>query len=282
MVIPMNRHIDSLSTIAVAALAFVILGAASVPVLPVPAGGATIYNPGSGDYIGFRITVSPDGRAAAVDAAGRASADLRPELVRPFFDDLAAASPSSGGRSCGADAGLTTTTVQVNAAVDVSWNGRQFSKLDCATDPRSQRLLQDAMAIRSALYVQTYRERMIVLFGSQSGSGGPDVSAYVPQQLAVSSGSFGTGGFTFDHFSAGNFQTNTFTSGTRVASSAYNGSMPGSSLTGSLPYDNIATGLPAGSVTFTSPWSSLPGSSLASDSPFNGSAYNGSPYGGGP
>src|SRR5271166_137160 len=44
----------------------------TLPPLPLPPGSAMIYSPGTADFIGYRIVISPNGDAVAVDGAGRA------------------------------------------------------------------------------------------------------------------------------------------------------------------------------------------------------------------
>ena len=89
----MNRHIQPFFGVFVAALAVTLLGASSIPTLPMSKSAAMIYNPGNGDYSGFRIVVEPNGKAMAVDAAGRASNELNSDVAQRFFDDLSAAAP---------------------------------------------------------------------------------------------------------------------------------------------------------------------------------------------
>src|SRR5215469_6710980 len=88
----MRKRLAPLCGILAPALAIALLGASPVPQLPVPKGAATIYDPGSGDYSGFRIVVQPDGHAVAVDGAGRSSLDLQTDVSDRFFADLQRAS----------------------------------------------------------------------------------------------------------------------------------------------------------------------------------------------
>ncbi|HXN09493.1 MAG TPA: hypothetical protein VN860_07495, partial [Candidatus Acidoferrales bacterium] len=92
----MNRFYLVLSSFAVSAAAFVLMGADKPAAAPAPTiahNAAMISNPGNGDYAGFRILVEPSGKAAAVDGAGRAASELQPDIVQAFFADLAAAGP---------------------------------------------------------------------------------------------------------------------------------------------------------------------------------------------
>lgn len=275
----MHRQIDQLSTIAIAALACVLMGAA-VPAKSAPSQNVTISNPGFADYNGFRIVVAPSGQATAVDAAGSASLLLRSDLSQPLFDDLAAARAAGvASKSCSAPlSGLATTTVQINQMIDVAWNGQRWTSLECASEPSLQRVLQDAMAIRSALYVQAYRKRTVIVFVGQNGA---DVQPFVPNSLSPS-GTLQLGNIALDHFTTGGFESTTFRAGASVLTNPYNGSMPSTTSWGTLPYSNPYTPLPSGSVTFDNPFSGLPGSSIVNDSPFDGNPYNGSPFSGGP
>ncbi len=74
----MNRLPRVLSFFAVSIIAFTLVGAehassSLAPTLTIARNAAVISNPGSGDYAGFLIVVEPNGKAQAVDGAGRAA-----------------------------------------------------------------------------------------------------------------------------------------------------------------------------------------------------------------
>jgi len=111
--------VKAISACAVSALAIQFIGAARVPDLPMSAAGAMIYNPGGGDYSGFRIVIEPSGRARAVDGAGQATSELQSDLVAQFFDDLRAIGPlvKLPSQPCATNqSDAATTTVELNAA----------------------------------------------------------------------------------------------------------------------------------------------------------------------
>jgi hypothetical protein len=239
-----------------------------------PKGAAMIFNPGNGDYSGFRIVVEPDGHAMAVDAAGRATDELRSDVAQRFFDDLAAAAGSeqSADKSCSSAPELATTTVQVNAAASIAWNGRHWSDLSCATDARVSKLSTDAKAIEQALYVQAYRERTIVVYvGNSGGYAAPAYQQPGGGYSGYYGGPFNAGGFSMQPFSTW-----------RVSSNPYSGYPSGSLPGGGLPGASLGGGLPGASLPTSNPYSGLPSASLSSSSPYTGSPYGSSPYSGGP
>lgn len=261
-------------TLAISALAGVFLGASNVPTLPVPTNAATIYNPGSGDYAGFRIVVSPDGRAISIDGAGHSSAQLQSDVVEKFFNDLASVGSLQqlSAKPCTSSADDNSpTTVEVNASITISWKGQHSPALSCATDPRAQRLLLDATQIQHALYVQAYRTRNLVTYGTPYAGSSP---AYVGYESSsrFSFDNFYTGGFTNAPFSDGRFYMEHFSNGVQ-----YVNPFTGSPYSGT-PY----TGLPYAALPSASPYSSLPFTNLPNASPFSGSVYSGNPFTGSP
>jgi len=267
----MNRQLQPLFGVFVSILAVALLGASSVPTLPVPKGAAMIFNPGNGDYSGFRIVVEPDGQAMAVDAAGRASNELRSDVAQRFFDDLAAAKTAeSSGQACATSAGLPTTTLEVNAAISIAWNGHRWAGLNCTADASLSKLAIDAKAIEQALYVQAYRQRMIVVYvGNHSGYSAPSQGGYTY-----------TGGYAGPM--GGGYSSQPFTPSFGYGSSPYSGYPSGSMPSSSLPTTGIGGSLPTASLPTTSPFSGLPSASLPSSSPFGSSPFGSSPYGSGP
>jgi hypothetical protein len=246
-------------------LAPLLLGASNVPVLPVPPNAAMIYNPGSGDYAGFRIVVNTDGRAIAIDGAGHIATQLQNDLVQKFFGDLSSAGPLDQLSAKPCSEGVSenaTTTVEVNSAVTINWKGQHSPELVCATDPRAQKLLLDATEIQHALYVQAYRKRNLLTYGtSYAAAAPPTVLGYVPDfrfsfdqfySGGFSNTPFTTGQFTFDNFSNGLNYVNPFT-GSPYTGAPYS-SLPAAGLPGASPF----TGLPYASPPFTSPFSGSP------------------------
>ena len=263
----MNSHIRSIFPVVAAALAVALLGASSVPTLPVPKGAAMIFNPGNGDYSGFRIVVTPNGHATAVDGAGRASNDLQPDLAQRFFEDLTVAAPA--GKDASKQCSTTSespTNAEVNAAIAIVWNDRRWNDLRCATDSRAARLADDAAAIERTLYVQAYRQRMMYVY---VGNNGTYVSTTITgQTYGQVSGSSGYGvsspGLSFGGY------------GTSPYSSYPSGSMP----TTSLPGASIPGGLPTSSLPYSTPYTGLPTSGLPTSGLPYSSPYGSSPYSG--
>ena len=269
---PMQTKQRPLFVVFAAAFAVTLLGAASVPNLPVPPGAAVIINPGNGDYTGFRIVVEPSGRATAVDAAGRAVNDLQSDLADQFFTDLSSASKAQlpYAKSCdGAASGTLTTTVEVNAAISIVWKGRTWSNLRCDADTRATKLAEDASAIERALYVQAYRQRTIVVYLGNHGGYAPSS----PQEQA---------GYNTQTGYSGQITGTGFTSpGLSLGSSVgypYSGYPPGSRPGGTVPYASLPGGLPAANLPTSSPYSGLQTTGLPTSSPFGSSPYSGSPF----
>jgi hypothetical protein len=270
----MRFRLHNLCALAVSLLALAFIGAA-VPALPQPPNAAMIYNPGSGDYAGFRIVISPDGRAIAIDGAGHTSAQVQSDLVDRFFADLGSAGPLAQlpAKPCGDEAGPSaSTTVEVNAAITISWKGQHSGLLRCATDVRAQKLLLDATEIQRALYVQAYRTRNLRSYGLGYAPSAPATYGNVPDyRVTFDQFYFGTfngqplrfDNLTTDHFSSGITFTTPFT---------------GSPFTGapttSLPTSSIGTSSPFVGLPGANPFVGLPGaspySSLPNASPFSG------------
>ena len=255
----MRTRLAPLCGILVPALAIALLGASPVPQLPVPKGAATIYDPGSGDYSGFRIVVQPNGHAVAVDGAGRSTVDLVNDISDRFFADLQSAS-----------LGLKNPTSQCSSApvpvsddVTIKWSGKAWSGLGCATDAQLLALANDAKTIERALYVQTYRARPMYVY---IGANGPQYAGGVYGTAALYSASSTYPSF---NFSGG------------YSSSPYSGYPPGSAPTGGLPTTGLPGSAPSGSLPIGSPFTGLPTSSIPGTSPFGASPFGASPYGGG-
>jgi len=270
----LKKLTEGVVTLAVSALAIAFLGASNVPTLPMPANAAMIYNPGSGDYAGFRIIVNPDGRAISIDGAGHSSAQLQSDVVEKFFDDLASVGPLGqlSGRPCTSSADENApTTVEVNASITISWKGQNSPALSCVTDPRAQRLLLDATQIQHVLYVQAYRSRNLATYGTPYAGSSPTSVGYEPSSR-FSFDSFYTGGFTNTPFSNGRFYMDHFSNGLQNVNP-----FTGSPYSGT-PY----TALPYAALPSASPYSSLPYSSPFNASPFSGSPYAANPFAGSP
>jgi hypothetical protein len=146
----------------VAALPFVLLGA-SAPRVEAPDNAAIIYNPGNGDFTGFRIVVQRDGTAWATDGAGSSTGQLSPVLTQAFFTDLAAIPIAQQPvRACpSAQPGLDGMSIWLNAGLNRNANVQRSSTPDCAANPLLARLFDDAVAIQHALYVNAYRTRSL-------------------------------------------------------------------------------------------------------------------------
>jgi hypothetical protein len=257
----MRMRLAPLCGILVPALAIALLGASPVPQLPVPKGAAMIYDPGSGDYSGFRIVVQPNGHAVSVDGAGRSTIDLQNDISARFFADLHNASLASKNPTsrCSSDA------VPVSDDVTIKWSGKAWSGLSCATDTQLLALAGDAKNIERALYVQTYRARPMYVY---IGANGPQYSGGVYGTAALYAGS-GSGGYPSFNFSGG------------YSSSPYSSYPAGSSPTGGLPTTGLPGSAPSGSLPTGSPFTGLPTTGLPGTSPFGASPFGSSPYSGG-
>jgi len=249
-----------------------------VPQLPMPPNAAMIFNPGTGDYAGFRIVVTPDGRAIAIDGAGHASTQLQNGIVQKFFNDLAAAGPLQGlsSKPCGSQsADAAGTTVEVNSAMSIDWKGAQTPPLTCATDPRAQRLLLDATEIQHALYVQAFRKRNLLTYGTAYAAASQSVLGYNYNYNSDWK-------FSFDAFYGGGFSNTPFTND-RFAMEHFSNGMTTVSPFSGAPYSGAPfSGLPYASLPSASPYGSLPTADPYTSSVFNGSPYGGSPFTGVP
>ncbi len=300
----MKRCLDFVLAGAVTALAFSLLGAGYVPELPMPPGAAMIYNAGSGDFAGFRIVIKPDGEAISVDGASRASGQVQPDIAQKFFSDLAAAGslaklPAQSCSSKGPD--NSTTTVEVNSAITVSWHGENSPPLSCVADPQAEKILLDATTIQRALYVQVYRKRATLAsnygygIGYQgSASGGSYGGARYASFDESDSYNYGSGSFHMDpfqspsldmgaNFSTGRLDWQAFSAENGGTVNPYSGALQGSSPYTSIPNISPFTSLPAASVPTVYPWagspvSTGPGSPLPySNAPFASAPNSGSP-----
>ncbi len=264
----MVRLARPLFSISVVALAFALSTLCSTRALAAQTGAAVIVDSGDSDHSGFRIVVTPDYHANAVDGAGHASGDLATSLGDTFFADLrvALSSPPSS-TPC------TTSSQPQTESISVSYGGKAWVRVGCSSDPRAVRVTSDALAIARALYVQRYRMRpMYVYLGSNgayvsSGQQPPNVYGmeYKTAQTAI-----------------GGYSRQPFTSFAGYGANPYTGYPPGSLPGGSLPLTSITGTLPTASLPGSSPYTGLPSASLPLSSPFNGSPYGSSPYSGGP
>ena len=258
----MSRRLAPLCGILATVLALALLGASPVPQLPVPKGSAVIFDPGSGDYSGFRIVVQPSGHAVSVDGAGRFALDLQNDVSDRFFADLQSASRASKNPTAQCSAG----TAPVSEDVTIKWNGKAWSGLTCATDAQLAALADDARTIERALYVQTYRSRPMYVYIGTNG----------PEYASQSGGVYGTNAL---YPASGGYSSFGFSSG--YTSSPYSSYPSGAMPSGSLPTTSLTGSLPFSSLPGSSPYSGLPTTGLPGSSPFTGSPFGASPYGGG-
>jgi hypothetical protein len=289
---------NSLCVAAVSTAAVVLMGATSanpelVPQLTTSKGSAMIYNAGNGEFAGYRIVVSPDGQAAAVDGAGRSTNQLEGSVAQKFFNDLASAGPLDKlpAGDCASKSTAAATTVEVNAAVVISWNGQHSPALTCVTDSSAVRLLLDATTIQHALYVQAYRKRVTAGYG-QSVVYGPSGVRYVRGGygggLAYGAGEydgrfifqpFKNEGFGYEQFSAGRFSFNNFDNEYPMANGVFETNLPGASPFVSLPYTSPFNGSPWTSLPQVYPFQGVqPTTNIETTSPWSGSPANGSPF----
>jgi len=284
----MNRLPMVVSYFVVSVVAFTLMGAGNqgattALAIAVAHNAAIISTPGNGDYAGFRIVVEPSGKAAAVDGAGRASSELQPDVVQAFFADLAGAGPLDKlptGDCSSATSEIPSTSVEVNAPIVITWNGQHTAPLACVTDPRAVKMVLDATTIQRALYVQAYRKRVTVGYGTgyTYGSGyrseGYDSSRfYIPR--------FQNDAFTFKNFSTDGFYFSNFDNGLQRSNGPWGSGPTSSQVFTNLPYSNPFSGLPGGTVPFANPYTSAPYSSgPGSATPFGASPYSSSPFSG--
>jgi hypothetical protein len=288
----MNRLPKLFSSVAVSAIAFALMGAYTpgspyVPNISMAHDSAMIFNPGGGDYAGFRIVVEPSGGAAAVDGAGRATSELQPDVVQKFFADLASASPLDKlavGDCASTKPDATSTSVEVNAAIVITWNGQHTPSLSCVTDPRAVKIVLDATAIQHALYVQAYRKRTMMGYASvyaYSGTAHYQNSGYTGEHFYAPR--FQNDPFTFTNFSMDNFSFSNFSTGIQQSAGPYSSLPAAGQVFTSLPFSSLSSGLPSASIPFTSPYSSGPYTSLGSgDNPFSSGPFSSSPFTSGP
>lgn len=290
--------VNSLCVAAVSTAAIVLLGASApssqfVPQLPMPKGAAMIYNAGNGDFAGYRIVVTPAGQAAAIDGAGRSTSELQGSVADQFFNDLATAGPLDKlpAGDCASRTTSAATTVEVNAAVTITWNGQRTPSLTCVTDAAAVRLLLDATTIQHALYVQAYRKRVVangpsVVYGpngvaySRAGSGGGlaayGMNAYNGQFQFQP---FKNEGFGYDQFSAGRFSFSNFDNEYPMANGVFQTNLPGSNPFVSIPYSSPFNGNPYASIPVVYPFQGAePTTNIETTSPWSSNPANGSPF----
>lgn len=250
------------------------MGAANAPDLSGSKQAATIDSPGNGDFAGFRMVVEPDGKAWAVDGAGRASQYLDPDVARQFFSDLAAAGPLGdlAKQPCPLQPGVEKTAADVSAAVVITWNGQHSPELSCASDARATKLASDVTTIQRALYVQAYRVRTKIGFGGTLGNF--SIAGNAQQQ-----------GYSYSSPGNASFRNNFGNSGISGMSNPFAGRPYGTSPYVGLPYASPYSGAPSGTLPLSSlPRSSIysgppPGSTPSTGSPFSSSPFSASPFG---
>ena len=265
-----------------------------VPMLPMPHNGAMIFNPGGGDYAGYRIVVGQSGIATAVDGAGRTSNQLQSDVAQKFFNDLAAAGPLEKlpPGDCSSVKAGDATTVEVNAAVVITYNGQRTPALTCVSDPRAVRILLDATTIQHALYVQAYRKRTMLTYGggqTYKGDGYTNNAVPIPNTEGFYIPQFQNEQMTYQQFDSGNFYFNNFETEYPSSTGPWSGVPGASTVFTNLPYaqsfvnpgfESVPTvypwqGAPGTSVNGTSPWSNLPnGSTPYSNAPSAGTSTN--------
>jgi hypothetical protein len=293
----LHSYFKPASLLAASAVALSLMGAYSagplvVPTLPMGHNAAMIYNPGNGDFVGYRIVVDPSGKAAAVDGAGRDSSELQSDVTQKFFADLAAAGPLDKlpAGDCSSTATADATTVEVNAAVIVTWNGKHTPALTCVTDPRAVRILLDATTIQHAIYVQAYRKRTMMTYGggyTYKGEGYNQNAAY-DYNASGDEGfyidRFQNASFNFDNFASDSMNFSLFDNEYQARSNGPFTTFPG---TGpeftNLPYANPYSGTDLINIPQIWPFGGGPWSNTGSGaSPFSNSPFGQSPFAAGP
>jgi len=183
------------------ALAFALLGATSdQPITPENA--VIIYNPGNGDFAGFRIVVDPSGDAWASDATGNTASRLPVALTQELFADIAAIpAAQQPARACSAGApGMAVTSIWLYG-LHRDADARQAPSADCAHDSRIAKLSADVMRIQRALYVNSYRARLVD--GSTPDLAGASAAGSVQGSIADSVPVYREGSTYFTASSAG-------------------------------------------------------------------------------
>jgi hypothetical protein len=281
------RYSKALLATAVAAVSFALMGAGN---LPANSSAVTIYNPGDANFTGFAIAVEPSGRAWTLDGAGRSQSQLPSALTQAFFTDLAAAGPLAQleARPCS----------QTEPGIYLVWHGQHSPNLQCASDPRADRLLADATAIKRGLYVQAYRVRPVVVTrGSQGGSS----YNYQPSSAAPSTYANAGGNYPSTSYASPSYGSASCTCGGygSAITSAYSFGIGGSPFTG-LPTSGLNLGftnnfsigtsgglsVSASNAVFanSSVFSSTPGTTGTFSSGFNsgtfsnGNSFSGQPF----
>ncbi len=296
----MNSNLKPVALIAASAIAIALMGAYSagplvVPAIPMGHNAAMIYNGGNGDFVGYRIVVDPSGKAVAVDGAGRDTSELQADVSQKFFSDLASAGPldklPAGDCSSATNASSTSasaTTVEVNAAVVITWNGKHTPALTCVSDPRAVRILLDATTIQHALYVQAYRKRTMVTYGGGYTYKGEDYNQHDAYNSNGGDGfyinRFQNESFDFNNFSSDNMNFSNFNNEATFQSNGPFTSLPASNeVFQNLPYANPYGSAPSTNLPYYWPFSGGPWSNAGSGaSPYGSAPYGESPFVGGP
>jgi hypothetical protein len=208
---------------ALIALPLTLLGAAA-PQTVRPDNAAIIYNPGNGDFSGFRIVVGRNGEAWATDAAGNESGHLSPSLTQAFFADLAAVPlAQQPARACpSSDPNVAGTSIWLNAGSNPSASTQSIPNPDCALDPSVTRLFDDALAIEHALYVSAYRTRTPNGSTSNVAAGMTPAYSSTSNSTAAAATSYATAGNVTAGGTMGSRAASTYGAGT-FASQGYSG-----------------------------------------------------------
>jgi hypothetical protein len=232
------------------------MGAGNLPANPTSA--VTIYNPGDADFTGYAIAVEPEGHAWSMDGAGRSQSQLPYAVTQALFSDLAAAGPLAqiAARPCTASRENSGTNSQTNPGVYLVWHGQHSPNLQCASDPRADRLLADAVAIARAMYVRAYRVRPMVLNGGSSGGYQDNYQPAQPAGAAASAyanggGSYGNAGYASAGYGSGSYASGGYATSCGCNGSGYSFGMAGSPFSG-LPSSGIGLSNSFSSSTFSS------------------------------
>jgi len=144
------------------ALPFAFLGATSDSQIDAPENAVIIYNPGNGDFAGFRIVVDPSGDVWASDTTGSAASRLPAGLTQELFADIGAIPMAQQPvRVCSAGAqGMAVTSIWLNG-LNPGANARRAPSVDCARDSRVAKLSADVVRIQRTLYINSYRARLV-------------------------------------------------------------------------------------------------------------------------
>jgi len=183
------------------AVAQPLAAAMTTPAAAPPVNSIVIASAPSGDLLGYRIIIMPDGSAASEDGAGKGQSNLQPAVLKTFVTDLEAAMPLTqlpGGPCKPAAQSSAVTPAQTTAAnpnpVTISYRAQTTPDLSCARDAREAALFGDVQTIAHSMYVTNYRSRHFTFHGNGAAPASIP-AATAPPAPSMPSGGYGGGGY---------------------------------------------------------------------------------------